>query len=86
MAICAEQKPPAFPAGDGHLGACWLLRDGDESPAALAQGRKRVRATTPAGEATPQVPAVPDRLSAGPGTGEDTAETGRGEVMSTDEL
>jgi peptide/nickel transport system ATP-binding protein len=27
MAICAEQAPPAFTAGDGHLGACWLLRD-----------------------------------------------------------
>jgi peptide/nickel transport system ATP-binding protein len=28
MAICAEQVPPAFPAGDGHVSACWLLRDG----------------------------------------------------------
>ncbi len=25
MAICAEQVPPAFPAGDGHVSACWLL-------------------------------------------------------------
>jgi peptide/nickel transport system ATP-binding protein len=25
MAICAERVPPAFPAGDGHAGACWLL-------------------------------------------------------------
>ncbi|HUD36082.1 MAG TPA: ABC transporter ATP-binding protein [Streptosporangiaceae bacterium] len=25
MAICAERVPPAFPAGDGHVGACWLL-------------------------------------------------------------
>jgi len=28
MAICAEQVPPAFPAGDGHVSACWLLQDG----------------------------------------------------------
>jgi peptide/nickel transport system ATP-binding protein len=28
MAICAEQVPPAFPAGDGHVSACWLLHDG----------------------------------------------------------
>jgi len=86
MAICAEQTPPAFPASDGHLGACWLLSDGDESPAALTPGRKRGRATTSAGEETPHVPAAPGRLSAGPGGGENTAETGRGEVMSTDEL
>ena len=25
MAICAERRPPAFPAGSGHLSACWLL-------------------------------------------------------------
>jgi hypothetical protein len=25
MAICSEQQPPAFSAGDGHTGACWLL-------------------------------------------------------------
>jgi peptide/nickel transport system ATP-binding protein len=25
MAICAERVPPAFPAGDGHVSACWLL-------------------------------------------------------------
>jgi peptide/nickel transport system ATP-binding protein len=25
MAICAERVPPAFPAGEGHAGACWLL-------------------------------------------------------------
>jgi peptide/nickel transport system ATP-binding protein len=25
MAICAEQAPPAFAAGDGHVSACWLL-------------------------------------------------------------
>jgi hypothetical protein len=25
MPICAERVPPAFPAGDGHVGACWLL-------------------------------------------------------------
>jgi peptide/nickel transport system ATP-binding protein len=33
MAICAEQTPPAFPAGNGHLSACWLLKEGDESSA-----------------------------------------------------
>jgi len=25
MAICAERVPPAFPAGTGHVSACWLL-------------------------------------------------------------
>jgi peptide/nickel transport system ATP-binding protein len=24
MAICAEQVPPAFPAGEGHASSCWL--------------------------------------------------------------
>jgi len=36
MAICAEQKPPAFLAADGHLSACWLLEGGHESAAAAA--------------------------------------------------
>jgi hypothetical protein len=38
MAICAEQTPPAFPAANGHLGACWLLKGGHESSAALGRG------------------------------------------------
>jgi peptide/nickel transport system ATP-binding protein len=38
MTICAEQTPPAFPAANGHLGACWLLKGGHESSAALGQG------------------------------------------------
>ena len=25
MAICAEQAPPAFPAGPAHVSSCWLL-------------------------------------------------------------
>jgi peptide/nickel transport system ATP-binding protein len=25
MPICSEQAPPAFPAGSGHVSACWLL-------------------------------------------------------------
>jgi peptide/nickel transport system ATP-binding protein len=29
MAICAEQVPPAFPAGPGHVSACWLLDTGE---------------------------------------------------------
>jgi peptide/nickel transport system ATP-binding protein len=33
MAICAERVPPAFPAGDGHVSACWLLDSGHQSPA-----------------------------------------------------
>ena len=28
MPICAEQVPPAFPAGPGHDSACWLLDPG----------------------------------------------------------
>jgi len=33
MTICAEQVPPAFPAGDGHASACWLLDAGLQAPA-----------------------------------------------------
>jgi peptide/nickel transport system ATP-binding protein len=28
MEICAERVPPAFPAGPGHVSACWLLDAG----------------------------------------------------------
>jgi peptide/nickel transport system ATP-binding protein len=28
MPICAQQQPPAFPAGSGHVSACWLLESG----------------------------------------------------------
>jgi len=28
MPICSEQAPPAFPAGSGHVSACWLLEPG----------------------------------------------------------
>ena len=37
MAICAEQAPPAFPAGPGHASACWLLETDVEPPAAPGQ-------------------------------------------------
>jgi peptide/nickel transport system ATP-binding protein len=37
MAICAEQVPPAFPAGPGHASACWLLETGTKPPAAPVQ-------------------------------------------------
>ncbi|HSZ49278.1 MAG TPA: ABC transporter ATP-binding protein [Streptosporangiaceae bacterium] len=33
MPICAEQVPPAFPAGDSHSGACWLLDPGADHAA-----------------------------------------------------
>ncbi len=85
MAICAEQAPPAFPAGNGHESACWLLGEGNESSAAHGQGTKPVPATTSAGEATSRVPALPGRRPTVPGVGEDTPDTDRGEVMSTDE-
>jgi peptide/nickel transport system ATP-binding protein len=32
MAICAEQAPPAFPAGPGHISSCWLLDGGTQPP------------------------------------------------------
>jgi peptide/nickel transport system ATP-binding protein len=83
MAICAEQTPPAFPAGDGHLSACWLLKDGHESSAELGQGITPGAATIAAAGATPQLAVVADRRPAGSGAGEDTPGTG-GEVMSTD--
>jgi peptide/nickel transport system ATP-binding protein len=38
MPICAEQTPPAFPAGNGHVSACWLLDGNHESSAAQAGG------------------------------------------------
>jgi peptide/nickel transport system ATP-binding protein len=37
MAICAESVPPAFPAGAGHLSACWLLEAGHPSPVTLGR-------------------------------------------------
>jgi peptide/nickel transport system ATP-binding protein len=59
MPICAERVPPAFPAGNGHVSACWLLDAGHESAAV------RIR------ERTPEPPALPSRRSVRPSTGED---------------
>jgi peptide/nickel transport system ATP-binding protein len=59
MPICAERVPPAFPAGDGHVSACWLLDAGHRSPAVVTR------------EATPEPPAAPGRRSVRPSTGED---------------
>ncbi|MGH3303864.1 MAG: oligopeptide/dipeptide ABC transporter ATP-binding protein [Streptosporangiaceae bacterium] len=64
MAICAERVPPAFPAGDGHVSACWLLDAGHQSPAVAARA------------VTPGPPSVPSLRSARPGTGEDTPDLG----------
>jgi peptide/nickel transport system ATP-binding protein len=86
MAICAEQKPPAFTAGDGHLSACWLLSGDHETAAALSQSTTPAPATTAGGEASSRFPAKPGRRSAGPGAGQDTPDNGREEVMSTEEL
>jgi peptide/nickel transport system ATP-binding protein len=60
MPICAERVPPAFPAGNGHASACWLLGAGHLSPAAASR------------EATPEPPAVPGRQSVRPSAREDT--------------
>ncbi len=70
MPICAEQVPPAFPAGDGHVSACWLLQDGRKSPAVLRRG-----------PAT-QDPAMPDAHLARPDS--EMPPLGGGEVMSAD--
>jgi peptide/nickel transport system ATP-binding protein len=86
MAICAEQAPPAFPAGNGHLSACWLLDRGHGSSAELARDRAPGLATAAAGEETSHLPAAPGRQSAGPRAGADTLAPGGGEVMSTDEV
>jgi peptide/nickel transport system ATP-binding protein len=64
MAICAERVPPAFPAGAGHISACWLLDAGHQSPAGAARA------------ATPEPLPVPSLRSARPGTGEDTPDLG----------
>jgi peptide/nickel transport system ATP-binding protein len=37
MAICAERVPPAFSAGAGHVGACWLLESSLQFPATPGQ-------------------------------------------------
>jgi peptide/nickel transport system ATP-binding protein len=47
MAICAEQVPPDFPAGDEHVSACWLLRDGHQPPAAPGLHLARPHGDTP---------------------------------------
>jgi peptide/nickel transport system ATP-binding protein len=44
MPICSEQAPPAFPAGSGHVSACWLL---DTSGTG---GSARAHPTSEAGE------------------------------------
>ncbi len=64
MPICAERVPPAFPAGDGHVSACWLLDAGPKSPAV----------TTRAG--TPEPPAVSSCQLVRPITGEDAPDLG----------
>ena len=84
MPICAEQPPPAFLAGNGHLSACWLLDRGHGSSAGLTQGRTPAPATMADGEAASHLPAAPGRLSAGPRAGADTPNRREGE-MSTDE-
>jgi peptide/nickel transport system ATP-binding protein len=70
MAICAEQVPPALPAGDGHLSACWLLQDGRTSPGVLRRGPAMEDPVGPDAE-----PARPDG---------DMPHLGGGEVMSAD--
>ena len=86
MAICAEQTPPAFAAADGHLSACWLLDERRDSAAPSAGGAKPDPASIATGEAASHLPAMPGRRSAGPGAGQDTPDTGQGEVMNTDEI
>src|SRR5215469_11840764 len=70
MAICAEQTPPAFPAGNGHLSACWLLSEGPQAPAPPGRRTAPGAATIAAAEATPQLARVADRRSSGSGAGE----------------
>jgi peptide/nickel transport system ATP-binding protein len=84
MPICAEQTPPAFPAGNGHLSACWLLEPGHGPSAGLAQGGTPGPATMATGEEALHLPAAPARRSAGPRAGAHTPSRGEGE-MSTDE-
>jgi peptide/nickel transport system ATP-binding protein len=68
MPICGEQTPPAFPAGDGHFSACWLLKSGNESAAELG----------------PSLPATPGRQSAGPGAAAGAPSTGEEVISSDD--
>jgi peptide/nickel transport system ATP-binding protein len=51
MEICAQKVPPAFPAGNGHVSACWLLEDGRQSsPASDPRSSRDDRATPDPGE------------------------------------
>jgi peptide/nickel transport system ATP-binding protein len=53
MPVCAEEVPPAFPAGAGHTSACWLLDTGAEQsvrhtlPAVPPGQRGQTPASTP---------------------------------------
>jgi peptide/nickel transport system ATP-binding protein len=47
MEICAQKVPPAFPAGNGHVSACWLLDDGRRSPSASDPRSSRDDGPTP---------------------------------------
>jgi peptide/nickel transport system ATP-binding protein len=79
MPVC-EQQPPAFPAGSGHIGACWLL---DTSATGVTRRQ-------PASEASEASAADTASTADGPrGDGKaDAAERGHGlgggEVMSAD--
>jgi peptide/nickel transport system ATP-binding protein len=64
MPICAERVPPAFPAGNGHVSACWLLDAGHQSPAVTTR------------DGIPEPPAVPSPQSVRPSTGEDAPDLG----------
>jgi peptide/nickel transport system ATP-binding protein len=64
MPICAERVPPAFPAGNGHTSACWLLDAGHESPAVTIR------------EDTPEPPPAPGLRSVRPSAGEDAPDLG----------
>ena len=76
MPICAEQTPPSFPTGDGHISACWLLDPGHGSSAGLTQVRTTGPAAMAAGEAASHLPAAPGRQSAGSRAGADTPSEG----------
>jgi peptide/nickel transport system ATP-binding protein len=84
MAICAERTPPAFPAGNGHVSACWLLDAGHQSQAVFQLGTTSEPPEALRRGTTPHARGVRGRQPAAPDTGEGTPDLGGGEVMSTD--
>jgi peptide/nickel transport system ATP-binding protein len=79
MPIC-EQQPPAFPAGSGHVSACWLL---DTSATGVTRGQP-VSEASEASEADTATAADAPQADGTAGAAERGRGLGGGEVMSAE--